>query len=72
MKIGDIDVGSQLLDNEYRIILLEKFLQFILDNNQDKLVMPDSLQYENMKKNAVEDLNKKYPTLGLKYKENNK
>jgi hypothetical protein len=33
IKIGDFDIANQLLDNEFRIGVLEKLLERVLNNN---------------------------------------
>ena len=67
IKIGDFDVAAQLLDNEYRIGVMEKLLERVLNNNP-KLILPTLDDLESFRQQTVLDLKKKYPNSGIEYK----
>lgn len=64
MKIGEID-SIQIIDNEFRIKVLDKYLEWILKNNPNIKAPSDddllSIQHE-----IIASLQKKYPNSGLK------
>jgi len=66
IKFGEID-SSQILQNEYKIGVLEGILGWIIHNNS--LISPSKKDIEEIKKTIVGELRKKYPKSGIKYKE---
>jgi len=66
IKIGDFDVAKQLLDNEFRISVLEKLLEKVLNNNRN-LILPNQTEIEEMRKATAEALKNKYPNSGIEY-----
>lgn len=64
IKLGDIDVGDQIIDNEYRLRLLFKILENILKKN--KLQGPLKEEIEAMKRDIEKELQEKYPNSGIK------
>ena len=67
VKFGEIDSG-QILDNEFRLRILEKILEGLMNSNPT-LVGPSQGQVEDIKRSIVSDLQKKYPNSGISYKE---
>ncbi|MHC4575204.1 MAG: hypothetical protein ACYS76_13915 [Planctomycetota bacterium] len=70
MKIGDVDVASQIIENEYRIMVLEN----VIERLTAKLPLlggpPISPQEMNeIRRSVVEQLQKKYPNSGITLKE---
>lgn len=63
VKFGEIDI-SQVLENEYKIGVLEKLLEYLLQNNST-LVKPTPEQINQMRVEVVENLKKKYPNSGI-------
>ncbi len=63
IKFGEID-SSQILDNEYRIKVLEKILEIIINNNSS-LVKPTPQEIAVARNDVVELLRKKYPNSGI-------
>lgn len=64
MKIGDLDVPRSILDLEHRMMVMEQLIDFIANNNQH-LKLPSQLEIEKYKENAIEQLQKKYPSMGI-------
>ena len=67
VKFGEID-SSQILLNEYRIGILERLLEFVLNNNFS-IVKPTQDDLKNIKRSVVDKLKEKYPESGIKLKE---
>ncbi len=63
IKFGEID-ASQILDNEYRIKLLYKLLDWILKNN--RIIGPPQNELERLKEEVIKELQEKYPNSGIK------
>jgi len=63
IKFGEID-ASQILDNEFRIGVLERLLEFIVNNNPD-LTKPTQEQINEIRNTVAGDLKKKYPNSGI-------
>lgn len=66
IKIGDIDIASQIIDNEFRIGVLEKLLEKLLNSNKN-LVLPTQIEIENFRAQTAEQLKLKYPNSGIEY-----
>ena len=68
IKIGDIDVGKQIIENEFRISVLEQIIEEII-NYDSKLA--DLFNYNNtiqkIHKTVTLQLQKKYPNSGIEY-----
>ncbi|HVY36160.1 MAG TPA: hypothetical protein VG982_02710 [Candidatus Paceibacterota bacterium] len=63
IKFGEID-SSQILENEFRIGVLEKLLEFLMNNNPN-LNRPSQPEIDNIRNSVVELLKKKYPNSGI-------
>lgn len=68
IKFGEID-SNQILENEYRIGVLERTLDWILTNNTAfvKQLTPEIIK--QIRIGVVEDLKKKYPNSGIEIRE---
>lgn len=66
IKFGEID-ADQILENEFRIGILEKILEFIANNNND-LKKPSQADVIEIRKQVFEVLKKKYPNSGISLK----
>lgn len=64
-KIGSISSDTMLI-NEYRISVLEHLLQWIIENNKDKLNIPNQNVVDGIRKKVFSDLQNKYPDAELK------
>lgn len=67
IKFGEID-ATQILENEFRIGVLEELVEFLLNNNIN-ITKPQQEDIKNMKKKVIEKLTRKYPNSGIKFKE---
>jgi len=67
IKFGEVD-SSQILENEFRIGILERLLDFILVNNSFA-IKPSQTQIEEIRQSVVEILQKKYPNSGITFKQ---
>jgi hypothetical protein len=66
IKFGEIDSG-QILENEFRIGVLEKITEFLM--NRNPMIKPTNDDIKDIKKGVVEQLKNKYPNSGIKFKE---
>ena len=66
IKFGEID-ASQILDNEFRMRVLERLLEGIMNSNPN-LVKPNQENIEDIRKGVIEELKKKYPNSGIEFK----
>ena len=65
VKFGEID-ANQILENEFRIGVLEKLLEWIADNNIT-ISRPSKQNVQDIKKAVVADLQRKYPKSGISF-----
>lgn len=66
IKIAGIDLFDQGLDNEFRINFLEAIVEKILLKNPNLL---SRKQINQLRKNAVKQLQDKYPEAGIELEE---
>lgn len=67
IQIGDIDIVKQGIENEFRIMVLEKILERILNTNQS-LSQPSVDEIERIRREMVEVLRTKYPNSGIEFR----
>ena len=67
IKIGDIDIAQQTLDNEFRLGVLERLLEKIVNSNPG-LTKPNQDELNQLRQEVVEQLKKKYPNSGIELK----
>ena len=65
IKFGEID-ASQILDNEFRILVLERVVDKILSANP---AVAGTLDIAAVRNEVIEILKKKYPNSGIGLKE---
>ncbi len=70
IKIGDIDLIYQGINNEFRIKVLEEIMEFILQ--QDKNIKIPSKVINDIRNNAIKTLQTKYPNMGISTTSNKK
>lgn len=66
MLIGEINVPESLLNSELRLGVIEKTLEFILNNNYS-ITKPSQSDIEGFKEKTISELQKKYPNSGITY-----
>ncbi|WP_043766593.1 hypothetical protein [Algiphilus aromaticivorans] len=64
VKFGEID-SSQILDNEFRILVLERVVDHLLTSNPTGAL---GLDIQNIRKDVLEVMKKKYPNSGIELK----
>lgn len=64
VKFGEID-STQILENEYRINVLERVVDHLLTANPST---GDDLNIDEIRKNVIKDLQVKYPNSGIDLK----
>ena len=67
IQFGEINIVNQLLDNTISISVLQKTLEYILNNNQT-LKIPTQIEIEMFKDKSAQELKDKYPNSGIEYK----
>ena len=68
IKIGDIDIAQQTLDNEFRLGVLERLLENVMNTNRD-LNKPTQNQLNQIRNEVVEQLREKCPNSGIEFKQ---
>lgn len=64
IKIGGIDVAQSALDSEFRIIVLERILEVVLNKiGGTSVLTPQDI--DKIREEAFQQLQKKYPEAGL-------
>ena len=63
ISIGGVDLFNQGLNNEYRIMVLERVIDVILKKNTSLIITQQEI--ESIRKHAIADLQKKYPQAGI-------
>ena len=67
IKFGEID-AAQILENEYRIGVLERLLEWLFAQNPS-LRTPAEADMRRFRNETIAVLQKKYPNSGISYKE---
>lgn len=70
IRIGDVDVASQIVENEYRIRVLERTLDLLLTRFPRIGGPPISpSEVDEIRRAVVKELQQKYPNSGITLKE---
>lgn len=67
MQIGDINLVESLINTEIRLLVLEKAFDFVMSNNYS-LTKPSQNDIEKFRKEALKDLQTRYPNMGIQAK----
>ncbi len=62
IKFGEIDAG-QIIENEFRIMVLEKIVDLLIRRSATTIVGPGDVQ--KIREEVVSQLQKKYPNSGI-------
>ena len=65
IKFGEID-AAQIVSNEFKIRVLERLLEFILNNNHT-IIKPSQSDVLKIQQDVVAELKKKYPKSGVEF-----
>jgi hypothetical protein len=66
IKFGEID-ANQILNNEFRLGVLERLLEGMLNTNPN-LKKPTANELQNIRIKVIEELKNKYPNSGIEFK----
>lgn len=70
IKIGEVDVVSQIIENEFRVSVLERLVELLLGRISTMGGSPISPQdLAQVRHEVVEHLKKKYPNSGIALRE---
>lgn len=67
IKIGGINIVNSLIDLELQVKLHQKIINWIYENHSD-FRMPDENTLSKFKEESLNDLQKRYPDLGIEIK----
>ncbi len=67
MEVNDVVFPNSVLELELRVGTLERVLDSIVGSNQGRVQVPTLAQVEQMRKEVVAGLQKKYPNAGIEY-----
>jgi len=66
IKFGEVD-ANQILENEFRIGVLEAILEGVFNNNPN-INGPNQDQINQIREQVADRLKKKYPNSGIEFK----
>lgn len=72
LRIGEVDVVAQILENEYRILVLEQVVDVLLQRLSSAGAWISPEEMGGIRERAIENLKKKYPGSGIQLKEEEK
>ena len=64
IRFGEIEAG-QILENEYRIGVLEKLLELVMNRNTNALLVPSEAEVTEIRGQVIRGLQEKYPNSGI-------
>ena len=67
VKIAGID-ATQIIENEFRLSILERTFEFILNQN-GSIIRQSARELDEIRKNVLKHLQEKHPDSGIKLKE---
>ena len=66
IKFGEVD-SDQILENEFRVGVLEALIQLIINKNNISLQAPTSQEVDEIREKIVKKLQDKYPNSGISW-----
>jgi hypothetical protein len=69
IQIGEVDVASQILDNEYRIMVLERVVDRLIQRFPVIGGPISPTEMDEIRRSVVKLLQQKYPNSGITLKE---
>jgi len=67
IKVGGIDLANAIIKTRFDLLVLQRVVEYIMNNNIT-LIKPTSQQLDEMRKDAVERLQKEFPEAGIDFK----
>jgi hypothetical protein len=64
-----LDINQSLIEHEYRLMVLEYILDWIVSENESTIKLPTRAELDFIRRDIVKTLEKKYPQLGIRFKE---
>ena len=64
-----LDITQSLIEHEYRLMVLEYILDWIVSENESTIKLPTRAELDFIRRDIVKTLQKKYPELGIRFKE---
>lgn len=68
IQIGEIDVASQILENEYRIMVLERVVDRLIQRFPVIGGPISSTEMDEIRQSVIKQLQQKYPNSGITLK----
>ncbi|MFN8355005.1 MAG: hypothetical protein U0Y10_11195 [Spirosomataceae bacterium] len=65
ISVGELNLANSVIDNEFRIAVLEYFINFLM--SKQNLSQSDLKEIPKIKNRIANDLKKKYPSLDLQF-----
>ena len=67
LKFGGLDIG-QIIENDFRISVLEHLLEWILKTNKEQIIPPSKQEIDEIRQKVFKDLQERYPNSKLSMK----
>ena len=67
LKLGGLDIG-QIIENDFRISVLEHLLERILKTNEGRIIPPSEQEIDEIRQKVFKDLQERYPNSKLSMK----
>ena len=67
LKLGGLDIG-QIIENDFRISVLEYLLEWILKTNEGRIIPPSEQEIDEIRQKVFKDLQERYPNSKLSMK----
>ena len=67
LKFGGLDIG-QMIENDFRISVLEHLLESILRTNEGRIIPPSKREIDEIRQKVFKDLQERYPNSKLSMK----
>jgi hypothetical protein len=64
IRIGDIDVANEIVEIHYQLVRTQLILDYLISRNQG-LQKPNQSDISSIDANALEMIQKRFPTMGI-------
>jgi hypothetical protein len=65
VKLGDLDITKQIVENEYRIGVLEAILEWIVNRHFSSFPPITQEVMQGIREKVIEDLKNRYPNVNI-------